>query len=238
MELRRFPAGSLAQIPVPGWACPVLMATPTACEWAVGALPLVATDGARRPRAEARCSSQALPPDPGHLPLPCCRTAVGLGLNGTIPAPSGWDLPARLQYLEIGLNAIRGPIPPGWRLPDSACCCAWRAATNGGGSGGRVAAAADTVAVLVAAAAGRQRQGGSGRAAMAAVGSLPSWLTSPLGAVLNRAALPPAPLLCSGGHTLLEWQPHWRQYPSGLGGAKVAKVCAPEQLQPDGAPAQ
>ena len=49
-----------------------------------------------------------------------CRELVGLGLVGTAPQPDGWVLPSRLKELYFAENAnVTGPIPPGWRLPDS-----------------------------------------------------------------------------------------------------------------------
>lgn len=51
---------------------------------------------------------------------------MNLGLTGQIPQPNGWVLPPTVVDLSIGntagerSNAIRGPIPPGWKLPEGA----------------------------------------------------------------------------------------------------------------------
>lgn len=48
------------------------------------------------------------------------RDLVGLRLVGSVPQPDGWPLPASLRELYFGESSnVTGPIPPGWRLPDS-----------------------------------------------------------------------------------------------------------------------
>lgn len=48
---------------------------------------------------------------------PVCRILAGYGLQGTIPSPSGWQLPATLTVFAVSNNSIQGSIPSGWQLP-------------------------------------------------------------------------------------------------------------------------
>ncbi len=65
-------------------------------------------------------SCSLVPSAPLLISALLCSDLGGLGLVGTAPQPDGWPLPSNLQEFYISeMPNVKGPIPPGWRLPDS-----------------------------------------------------------------------------------------------------------------------
>lgn len=56
-------------------------------------------------------------PPPFAGSVTACRKLTSMGLQGSIPSPGGWQLPATLQVLGLGNNSIKGSIPSDWQLP-------------------------------------------------------------------------------------------------------------------------